>query len=83
MDKSINKYIEESIKKNWQGKALSDLQGATLSYEELAVKMAKLQIVFKAVGINRGDKIALCAKNSTQWASAYFATITYGAVAVP
>ena len=46
MDKSINKYIEESIKKNWQGKALSDLQGATLSYEELAVKMAKLQITF-------------------------------------
>ena len=83
MDKSINKYIEESIKKNWQGKALSDLQGATLSYEELAVKMAKLQIVFKAVGINPGDKIALCAKNSTQWASAFFATITYGAVAVP
>ena len=83
MDKSINKYIEESIKKNWQGKALSDLQGATLSYEELAVKMAKLQIVFKAVGINRGDKIALCAKNSTQWASAFFATLTYGAVAVP
>lgn len=83
MEKSINKYIEESIKKNWQGKALSDLQGATLSYEELAVKMAKLQIVFKAVGINPGDKIALCAKNSTQWASAFFATITYGAVAVP
>ena len=83
MDKSINKYIEESIKKNWQGKALSDLQGATLSYEDLAVKMAKLQIVFKAVGIKPGDKIALCAKNSTQWASAFFATLTYGAVAVP
>ena len=83
MDKSINKYIEESIKKNWQGKALSDLQGVTLSYEDLAVKMAKLQIVFKAVGIMPGDKIALCAKNSTQWASAFFATLTYGAVAVP
>ena len=83
MDKSINKYIEESVKQNWTGKALSDLQGVTLSYEDLAVKMAKLQIVFKAVGIKPGDKIALCAKNSTQWASAFFATITYGAVAVP
>ena len=83
MDKSINKYIEESVKQNWTGKALSDLQGVTLSYEDLAVKMAKLQIVFKAVGIMPGDKIALCAKNSTQWASAFFATLTYGAVAVP
>ena len=83
MDKSINKYIEESVKQNWTGKALSDLQGVTLSYEDLAVKMAKLQIVFKAVGIKPGDKIALCAKNSTQWASAFFATLTYGAVAVP
>ncbi|MGM9836204.1 MAG: AMP-binding protein [Muribaculaceae bacterium] len=83
MEKSMNKYIEESVKHNWAGKALSDLQGVTLSYEDLAVKMAKLQIVFKAVGIKPGDKIALCAKNSTQWASAFFATLTYGAVAVP
>lgn len=83
MDKSINKYIEESIKRNWNGLALTDLQGATLSYEDLAVKIAKLQITFDAAGIKPGDKIALCAKNSTQWAAAFFATITYGAVAVP
>ncbi|MGM9804456.1 MAG: AMP-binding protein [Muribaculaceae bacterium] len=83
MDKSINKYIEESVKKNWQGEALTDLQGATLTFEQMAVKIAKLQIVFKAVGIGEGDKIALCAKNSSQWATAFFATITCGAVAVP
>lgn len=83
MDKSINKYIEESIKKNWKRDALTDLQGATLSYEAMAVKIAKLQMAFEAAGVTKGDKIALCAKNSSQWAVAFFATITYGAVAVP
>lgn len=76
-------YIEESIKEHWNLDALTDYQGATLQYKDVARKIEKLHILFEGAGINQGDKIALCGRNSAHWAVAFLATLTYGAVAVP
>ncbi len=80
---SLNQYIENAIKNNWEKLALSDLNGPDFKYSELAENIAKLHLLFQHSGITAGDKIALCGKNSSQWAMALLATLTYGAVAVP
>ena len=80
---SFNELIEKSIINNWDLDALTDYQGATLQYHDVARKIEKLHILFENGGVKRGDKIALCGRNSANWAVAFFATLTYGAVAVP
>ena len=81
--KSLNACIEQSIKDNWDKPALTDYLGTTLQYHDVARKIEKLHILFKNSGLKKGDKIALCGRTSSSWGVAYFATITYGAVAVP
>lgn len=75
----------ESFKKNWALPALSDYgdNGSTITYGELAKRIARLHIFFESQGVKAGDKIALCGRNKTTWVTAYIATITYGAVIVP
>ena len=80
---SFNSYIEKTIIKNWDQDALTDYKGATLQYNDVARKIEKLHILFESSGINKGDKIALCGRNSAHWAVAFLATLTYGAVVVP
>ena len=80
---SFNSYIEKSIKENWEKDALTDYKGATLQYHDVARIIEKLHIVFNEIGVQQGDKIAMCGRNSSHWAVAYLATLTYGAVAVP
>lgn len=80
---SFNEIIEKSIVNNWERDALSDYKGATLQYHDVARKIEKLHILFENSGIRRGDKIALCGRNSANWAVAFLATLTYGAIAVP
>lgn len=80
---SFNSYIEKSIKENWDKDALTDYKGSTLQYHDVARKIEKLHILFQQSGIQQGDKIALCGRNSAAWAAAFLAVITYGAVAVP
>ena len=80
---SFNKYIEKSIIDNWNLDALTDYKGITLQYHDVARKIEKLHILFEHSGVKKGDKIALCGRNSAHWAVAFFATLTYGAVAVP
>ena len=80
---SINLYFQDSIRKNWDLPAFTDLGGSTMSYKDVARKIAKLHLLFKEVGIEPGDKIALCGKNSSMWCVAFLATMTYGAVIVP
>ncbi len=75
--------IAESLRKNWDLDALTDYQGATLQYKDVARKIEKLHILFENAGVEKGDKIALCGRNSSHWATAFLATLTYGAVAVP
>lgn len=76
-------YIEQSIIKNWDRNALTDYQGITLQYKDVARKIAKFHIVLESAGIRPGDKIAVCGRNSAHWAVTFLATVTYGAVIVP
>ena len=80
---SFNKLIYDAIIKNWDADALTDYQGATLQFHDVARKIEKLHIVFENCGIQKGDKIAICGRNSAHWAVTFLATLTYGAVAVP
>ena len=80
---SFNELIEKSIIDHWQKDALTDFKGAVLQYHDVARKIAKLHIMFESSGVKRGDKVALCGRNSSAWACAFLATLTYGAVAVP
>lgn len=80
---SFNSYIEKSIVDNWYKDALTDYKGITLQYHDVARKIEKLHILFENSGVKSGDKIAICGRNSANWAVAFFATLTYGAVAVP
>lgn len=80
---SFNSFIEKSIIDNWDLDALTDYQGVTLQYKDVARKIEKLHIMFENSGVVKGDKIAICGRNSANWAVAFIATLTYGAVAVP
>ena len=80
---SFNAIIEKSIIDNWNLDALTDYKGATLQYHDVARKIEKLHIMFENSGLKRGDKVALCGRNCANWAVAFLATLTYGAVAVP
>ena len=76
-------YIEQSIIKNWDANALTDYKGITLQYKDVARKIAKFHIILEMAGIQPGDKIAVCGRNSAHWAVTFLATVTYGAVIVP
>ena len=80
---SFNELIEKSIINHWDSDALTDYKGKTLQYHDVARKIEKIHIMFEASGVQKGDKIALCGRNSSMWAAAFLATLTYGAVAVP
>lgn len=75
--------IADSIKGNSTLPALSDFGGQTLTFRQLGRKIAEIHILYKAIGLRQGDKVALCAKNSASWAVTFLATMTYGAVPVP
>lgn len=83
MKKSINKLFEESFKKNWDCPALSDYKGLTLNYRDVARRIAKLHIFFESCDVVKGDKIAICGRNQSNWGVAFLAALTYGAVPVP
>lgn len=79
----FNALLEKSIKANWNEKALSDYQGSTLQYRDVARKIVKLHIIYEQAGIRPGDKIALCGRNGALWGCVFLSVITYGAVIVP
>jgi long-chain acyl-CoA synthetase len=83
VDKSLIKSIENSLKKHWDLPALSDYNGSTNHYKDVARNVAKLHILFEESGLKKGDKVAICGKNSANWGTAFLAAFTYGAVAVP
>ena len=80
---SFNQYIKSAIIQNWDADALTDYEGATLQFHDVARKIEKLHILFENCDIQKGDKIAICGRNSAHWAVAFLATLTYGAIAVP
>ncbi|MGM0407466.1 MAG: AMP-binding protein, partial [Bacteroidota bacterium] len=77
------KYIEDSLKSNWDYPALTDYQGKSYKYSDVARKIVRIHIMFEECDVKKGDKIALIGKNSANWAMSYLAIITYGAVVVP
>ncbi|MCL2097550.1 MAG: AMP-binding protein [Bacteroidales bacterium] len=80
---SFLEQIEQSFKNNWNLPALSDYNGTTLQYKDVARRIAKLHILFEVCGLKKGDKVAICGRNQANWGVVFFATLTYGAVAVP
>ncbi len=80
---SVNKIFEKSLKENWDRPAISNYQGVTLHYRDLARRIAKLHIMFEECGLQKGDKVALCSRNQANWVVSFLATMTYGAVIVP
>ncbi|NDV65890.1 AMP-binding protein [Bacteroides sp. 224] len=83
MNNSFISFIENSIKKNWDLNALTDYSGATLQYKDVARKIEKIHIIFEESGVKKGDKVAICGRNSSHWGVTFLATLTYGAVVVP
>lgn len=83
MNKSFNKLLESSFRDNWDRPALSDFKGITLHYRDVATQIERLHIIYEKMGLVRGDKIAICAKNQSNWGVAFLSALTYGAVAVP
>ena len=81
--KSVNKLLQNSFKANWNRPALSNYEGGTFTYGELATKIELLHMGFEKCGLRQGDKVAICGRNSANWAVSLLAAITYGAVAVP
>ena len=77
------KRLEEAIKNNWQRPALGNYRGELFTFGELATNIARFHVFFKAIGLEKGDKVALCAKNSARWGITFFAANTYEAVLVP
>ena len=76
-------YVDEAIKKNWNKPAVSNYGANTYTYGEMAATMEKMHVLFEKCGIKKGDKIALCAKNSAEWCISFLAIVSYDAVAVP
>lgn len=83
LEQSFIALIEQSIKTNWYTNALTDYKGATLQYRDVARKIEKIHILLENAGIVRGDKIAICGRNSAHWSVTFLAVITYGGVVVP
>jgi len=80
---SVNKLFQESFKKNWDRPAISNYQGITLHYRDVARRIEKMHIMFEECGLQKGDKVALCSRNQANWAVAFLSALTYGAVPVP
>ena len=83
LEKSFNRIIANSIVANWDYDALTDYKGVTLQYKDVARKIEKLHIMMEQIGVEKGDKIALCGRNSAHWGVTFLAILSYGAVAVP
>lgn len=82
-NKSLNALLKDSIIRNWDNMALSDLGGINYQYKDVALLMAKLHIIFDAAGLRPGDKVAICGKNSSDWAVIFLSCLTAGVIAVP
>ena len=80
---SVNKTFEAAFKKNWERPAISNYQGVTLHYRDVARRIEKMHIMFEECGLGKGDKVAICSRNQANWAVAFLSAMTYGAVPVP
>jgi len=82
-DKSLTRLIEQAIRQGWNAPTLTDYQGQSLTFADIARQIELFHLTFDGLGINPGDNIAICGRNCANWAVAFMATVTYGAVVVP
>ena len=75
--------LEEAMKANWNKPALGNYRGEIFTFGEVASNIAKLHLLYETIGLKKGDKVALCAKNSARWGIGFFSANTYEAVVVP
>ena len=75
--------LQEAMTSNWDRPALGNYRGETFTFGEVATQIAKLHVLYEEIGLKKGDKVALCAKNSARWGIAFFSANTYEAVVVP
>ena len=80
---SFNEQIQHSIQEHWDLDALTDYGTQTYKYKDVARIIEKVHILLEASGVQKGDKVAICGRNSVRWGIAFLATLTHGAVAVP
>ncbi|MCH5346126.1 MAG: AMP-binding protein [Muribaculaceae bacterium] len=80
---SLNRLFENAIKENWERLSMTDFNGVSFQYKDVARKIIKLHLLYEHAGVKKGDKIALCGKNCSQWGVSFLSILTYGAVAVP
>lgn len=80
---SLNAYFRDAIRDNWERPAMTEFNGVSFHYKDVARKIAKLHLLFEHTGVKKGDRIALCGKNSAHWGVAFIGVLTYGAVVVP
>ena len=80
---SVNSLYEQTFRENWNRQALTNYKGASYSYGEVAVKIAKLHLMYESCGLRKGDRVAICAQNQAHWVAALLSVISYGAIAVP
>ena len=80
---SLNAMIAQTIKDYWDMESMSDYGAYTYQYKDVARVIEKMHILFEECGIQKGDRIALCGRNSARWGAAFFSILTYGAVGVP
>ena len=80
---SVNKLFQENFVRNWFRPAVSDFHGETFTFEDVCNRIARYHLFYEQAGIAKGDKVALCGQNTSGWAMAFLATMTWGAVPVP
>ena len=81
--KSLNKQLEKSIREHWERGALSNCEGETLLYSDVARHICYLQQIYSCCGIGRGSKIALCSRNQARWGVAFLSALSVGGIPVP
>ncbi len=84
MEQSLIKTLEKAFQQSWNKPAFTDIEsGQSFTYGDIATRICYIHYIFEELGIKRGDKIAICGSNCTNWAVSMLAIITYGTVAVP
>ena len=83
MTKHYFSRLQEAINANWDRPCLCNFRGEEFTFGDFATNIAKLHLLYEKIGLKKGDKVALCAKNSARWGVAFFSVNTYEAVIVP
>ncbi len=77
------KKLEDTVRAQWNQKALCDYGGDAFTYADLATSIETFRLFMADAGITKRNKIAICARNSARWAMAFWDINVNGCVAVP